>query len=401
MPRRVLADRLHARRPADPPPSPGPAGRPRAAPPPAPGRRSPRARRGSPGRAPARRPRRSRRRRNRGRSARRSARPHAAAAQRRPPADARASAAAAGGRPGRPPDPPSAPRPPAGRGAGGDQRGQLRRGLDVAREQDDAARRIGAEQRGLVGRQRRPGDPDDGGLQKSATEQPAPLARTRSQNAVACAVSAKPPVRTRHNAWPSCSVLLNAGCADRAGRACASTAAATPTFAASSECTAASCTSAPFAAGAAPVLLRRDAGFAATGLAVRPSQPPLAREPARAAIGAGERDGGEVGGARSACGAGASGGGASLPPSLRCRPTGCPRSRRPPACRRDSPASPESAGCRPAPRERRHCDGRSATSHQPPPAARRPGRRRSAPVAWWPGPSPDDAEECDRSGREY
>ena len=67
----------------------------------------------------------------------------------------------------------------------GGQRRKLRRRLDVAGEQDDAARRLGAEQRGLVGRQRRPGDPDDGGFQKSATEQPAPLARTFSQNAVA------------------------------------------------------------------------------------------------------------------------------------------------------------------------------------------------------------------------
>ncbi len=74
-----------------------------------------------------------------------------------------------------------------------DQRGKLRRGLNVAREQNDTARRVGAKHRSLVGCQRQSANPNDGGLQKSATEQFNPLARSRSQKDVACAVSEKPP----------------------------------------------------------------------------------------------------------------------------------------------------------------------------------------------------------------
>ncbi len=44
------------------------------------------------------------------------------------------------------------------------QRGQLRRVVDVAGEQDHPGRAVVAEQRDLVRRERRPGDPDDGGL---------------------------------------------------------------------------------------------------------------------------------------------------------------------------------------------------------------------------------------------
>ena len=133
----------------------------------------------------------------------------------------------------------------------GDQRGKLLRALDVACEQDDAARWIGAKQRSLLGCQRQSANPDDGGLQKSATEQSSPLARSRSQNEVACAESEKPPVRTRHNEWPSRSTLLKVGlCApSRSGTRLDNR--SHSDLAASSECTAASWTSAPFAAGAA------------------------------------------------------------------------------------------------------------------------------------------------------
>jgi hypothetical protein len=67
----------------------------------------------------------------------------------------------------------------------GDQGCELPWIFDVAREQDHADGRAFPEQRDFVRGQRRPGDTDDGGFQKSAIEQPAPLARTRSQNAVA------------------------------------------------------------------------------------------------------------------------------------------------------------------------------------------------------------------------
>jgi hypothetical protein len=88
---------------------------------------------------------------------------------------------------------------------------KLRRSSDIARKQDDATRRRCTKQRRLIGRQGRSGNPDDCGLQKSATEQAAPFARTFSQNDVACGRSTKPPVRTRHNVLPSRSVLLKAG----------------------------------------------------------------------------------------------------------------------------------------------------------------------------------------------
>ena len=148
----------------------------------------------------------------------------------RAPADARASAAAAGARPGRLPDPPSAPRPAAAtRRSAAVSAAQLRR-VDGCCARTGSRRTGGCapEQRRLVGRQRRAGDPDDGGLQNSATEQPTPLARIRSQKLLACAhvaeaAGAHPPQRP--------AVVL--GLADRrlalaaAGRAGASTAAAT------------------------------------------------------------------------------------------------------------------------------------------------------------------------------
>ena len=180
MPGRMLADRLHARRRAAPRRSAVPAARPRAGS--SASARSPitawapGTARSSTGAATTSKPAAAQSRPISAPVSQAARRP----AQRRPPADARASAAAAGARPGRPPDPPSAPRRPAGRGAGRRSARQAAPGDWMLR-----ANRMtphggcAAEQRGLIGRQRRPGDADDGGLQKSATEQPAPLARTR------------------------------------------------------------------------------------------------------------------------------------------------------------------------------------------------------------------------------
>ena len=47
--------------------------------------------------------------------------------------------------------------------------------------------------------------------QKSATEHPPPLARSRSQNTVAWETPSNPPVRTRQKTWPPRSILLMAG----------------------------------------------------------------------------------------------------------------------------------------------------------------------------------------------
>jgi hypothetical protein len=79
------------------------------------------------------------------------------------------------------------------------QRPELRWRFDVAGEQDHAGRRMRTEQRRFARSQSRPGETNDCSFQNSATEQAAPFARTRSQNAVAWATSLNPPVRRRHS----------------------------------------------------------------------------------------------------------------------------------------------------------------------------------------------------------
>lgn len=62
---------------------------------------------------------------------------------------------------------------------------QLRWRLNIAGKQDNARGRPCPEQRCFVGRELRAGYADDGGFQNSATVQPVPLARTRSQKSLA------------------------------------------------------------------------------------------------------------------------------------------------------------------------------------------------------------------------
>ncbi len=132
----------------------------------------------------------------------------------------------------------------------------------------------------------------------------------------------KPPVRTRQSVRPSCSVLLIAGwrLSSRSGmrfcKRCHSV------FAAASDETAASCTSAALPAGAVcsgrrgcRMLVRRGrapafcacACFRTTGLGA------VGAAAGTGAVGETTGAGAGGGGARRACGAGASGGGASLP----------------------------------------------------------------------------------------
>ncbi len=79
----------------------------------------------------------------------------------------------------------------------GHKAGELRGGFDVAAEQDDARRPCRGQQMRLLGGQPGPGNPDDGGFQEWASVQTVPFWRTCSQNAVAVAIVAKPPVRRR------------------------------------------------------------------------------------------------------------------------------------------------------------------------------------------------------------
>ena len=65
------------------------------------------------------------------------------------------------------------------------QLAQLRRRLDIPGKQDNAGGRPCPEQRCFVGRELRAGYADDGGFQNSATVQPVPFARTRSQKSLA------------------------------------------------------------------------------------------------------------------------------------------------------------------------------------------------------------------------
>ena len=98
----------------------------------------------------------------------------------------------------------------------GDQRSDLGAAGDVAREQDDPGGRRTGKRHRLVGRQRRARDPDDGRparfAQNVASEQLPPLARTCSQNWVACAMVEKPSARTRHSGLPLRSILVTSGC---------------------------------------------------------------------------------------------------------------------------------------------------------------------------------------------
>ncbi len=197
----------------------------------------------------------------------------------------------------------------------GDQCRKLRGCYDIAREQNDATGRGGAEQRRLIGRQGGSGDPDDCGLQKSATEQAAPLARTFSQNDVAWGTSTKPPVRTRHKVRPSRSILLIAGRCEPSNSGKRLDRRSHSDFAASSVRTAASWTTALFPAGAAT----RFSGAGSDGFADTTGFVGVVAiggggddATAGAGIGVGAATAGD-GGARKACGAGDSGGGASLP----------------------------------------------------------------------------------------
>ena len=272
-----------------------------------------------------------------------------------PPADARASAAAAAGRRGRPPDPPSAPRRAAGRGAAPRSAARSWAGDSMLRANRITPHGGWAREQRCLARPRPPSPamPTMAAFRSRRPSSRAPLARTRSQNAVAWAMSPKPPVRTRHSVV---AVVLDL--ADRrpplapAGQACGASAAATRPS--------------PHPRSAPP-----PAG---------PACPCLPGSGARRSDSGGSRLSGTAAGFRRGladrqwrCGQSDGRGGdrrrgrwrrrvqrlrsrafpaaaPACPRSLRrSRRTGCPRSRRPPACRRDCPASPGSGRCPPAP----------------------------------------------------